>query len=293
MKKKTALIKAQLRLLKPILTNPESIKATRRLQDEAGKIMACRKVRITKCGFESFDACIASPRRAPQSSAILYLHGGGYTAGTLAYARGFGSILAHKTGYDTLCAGYRLAPEHPFPAALDDALEAYRFMLGKYKKILLCGESAGGGLCYALCARLKEQKLPLPAGIAAISPWTDLTQSGSSYEYNRDKDPILDRGNLRFSALSYAGGESLSNPLISPVFADLTELPDSLIFAGGDEMLLSDSEKLYFRLRECGCGAELKIAPEMWHAYILYGVYEAKGDLARLKIFADERLKNA
>ena len=290
MKKKTGLIRAQLKLLKPIITNPESIKATRALQDEAGKIMACRRVKIVKCAFENFDACIASPRRAPKDKAILYLHGGGYTAGTLTYARGFGSILAHKTGYDTLCAGYRLAPEHPFPDALEDALEAYRFMLKKYTRILLCGESAGGGLCYALCLRLKKQGLPLPAGIAAISPWVDLTQIGASYEYNRDKDPMLDRDNLRFSALSYANGISLSDPLISPAFADLSGLPDSVIFAGSDELLLSDAEMLYFRLREFGCSASLKIAPEMWHAYILYGVHEARGDLLNIKAFADERL---
>ena len=106
---------------------------------------------------------------------ILYLHGGGYTCGSLEYAKGFAATLADECGVRVFCAAYRLAPEHRYPAALDDALEAYRYLLKKgypARQILLCGESAGGGLIYALCLRLRAEKLPLPCGLIAISPWS-------------------------------------------------------------------------------------------------------------------------
>ena len=137
---------------------------------------------------------------------MLYLHGGGYTCGNLDYAKGFAATLADECGVRVFCAAYRLAPEDPFPAALDDAVVSYQYLLSKGygpNQILLCGESAGGGLCYALCLRLKQLKLPLPCGIIAISPWTDLTQSGATFDENRDNDPSLSKELLDFYSACY------------------------------------------------------------------------------------------
>lgn len=165
------------------------------------------------------------------------------------YAKGFGTILACQNKIPVCCVAYRLAPENAFPAALTDALNAYRFLiLEGYspENIILCGESAGGGLAYALALKLKEEKLEMPCGIIAVSPWSDLTLSGVSYDKNLENDPSMTKKRLKFYADCYTDQPEL--PLVSPLFGDLANLPPSLIFAGGDEILLSDSEELHERL---------------------------------------------
>jgi acetyl esterase/lipase len=173
--------KAQLALLRPLLSSL-SLKTTRKGQDMVGELvelMFKKQVIVKKHDFDLFKGSWIIPRDERRSGVILYLHGGGYTCGGLDYAEGFGSMLAAKTGCRVFCAAYRLAPENPFPAALDDVVVAYEYLLSKgYTQIALCGESAGSGLCYSLCAKLAEKELPAPCGIIAISPWTDLTSSG-------------------------------------------------------------------------------------------------------------------
>ena len=146
-------------------------------------------------------------------------------AGDISYARGYGTILCAKNGMDVFCAAYRLAPEAPYPAALEDAQQAYQYLLDSGympQEILLCGESAGGGLIYALVLQLRDQEKPLPACLIAISPWVDLTLSGKSYEENRQRDPSLTKERLAFFVRQYLReGETAENPLVSPLFADL------------------------------------------------------------------------
>ena len=223
---------------------------------------------------------------------VLYLHGGGYVAGDLEYARGFGSVLAAKNNVRVFCAAYRLAPEHPFPAALEDALAAYQLLLDtgyEGRQIMLCGESAGGGLIYSLAVRLKELGMPLPGGLIAISPWSDLTASGKSYQKNREKDPTMQEARLRFYAECYT--DEPANPLVSPLFADLNGMPPSLIFVGGDEIMLDDAALLHQKLLDAGCESLLTVTPDMWHGYILYGVSEAKRDLETIRHFLYEHLR--
>ena len=158
---------------------------------------------------------------------ILYLHGGAYVAGDIEYAKGFAGILAAETQQRVLSIAYRLAPENPFPAAVDDALAAYEYLLHNgYKAgdISLVGESAGGGLVYCLCQYIKQKNIPLPAALVGISPWTDLTFSGASYERNSKKDPSLSKDVLREHAEAYAKGQA-ANPLVSPIFGDLSGFP--------------------------------------------------------------------
>lgn len=282
-------VRKQLELLKSI-TADCSLETLRRGQDFLGSILtkAMHKlVTIEDCNFTAFDAAWVLPEDEFRKGVILYMHGGGYTCGNLEYAKGFASILAAELGIRVLCIAYRLAPENPFPAALDDAVEAYRYLLSSgfhAEEIALCGESAGGGLAYCLCLKLKEQGHALPGAIIAISPWVDLTASGQSYDYNKDSDPTLTKESLEFYASCYAPG-SASNPMVSPIFGDLNGLPPSLIFAGGSEILLDDSKTIHQRLIDAGCKSELIVADGMWHAYVLYCIKERACDIERINTF--------
>ena len=193
------------------------------------------------------------------------------------------------------CAAYRLAPENPYPAAVEDALTAFDYLLKKGyapRQILLCGESAGGGLIYALSLKLKQLGRELPCGLIGISPWVDLTGSGASYETNRDNDPSLTQELLEFYAKCYT--QDPTDPLCSPVRGDLTGLPPSLLFAGGDEILLDDARTLHDRLRKAGCRSKLLIAPERWHAYVLYCLQEnMEQDMEEINRFLTQNLSPA
>ena len=275
------LVRSQLNFFKPFVANC-SLEVTRKGQDKLGELMEAihwHDVIVHDHNFENFEGAWVIPKEERRSGAVLYLHGGGYTCGDLEYAKGFASTLAAECGVRVFCAAYRLAPETRFPGAVDDAEESYRYLLSKGytpEQICLCGESAGGGLIYALCLRLKERGLPLPCGIIAISPWVDLTASGESYVTNKDADPSLTEELLRFYAKCYA--DDVRAPEVSPLFAELDGLPPSLIFVGGDEILLDDSKRMHEKLLQSGCKSQLVIAPERWHAYVLYYLNENMSD---------------
>ena len=282
------LVRSQLNFFKPFVANC-SLEVTRKGQDKLGELMEAihwHDVIVHDHSFENFEGAWVIPKEERRSGAVLYLHGGGYTCGDLEYAKGFASTLAAECGVRVFCAAYRLAPETRFPGAVDDAEESYRYLLSKGytpEQICLCGESAGGGLIYALCLRLKERGLPLPCGIIAISPWVDLTASGESYITNKDADPSLTEELLRFYAKCYA--DYVRAPEVSPLFAELDGLPPSLIFVGGDEILLDDSKRMHEKLLQSGCKSQLVIAPERWHAYVLYMLNENMSDFDTINQF--------
>ncbi len=282
------LVRSQLNFFKPFVANC-SLEVTRKGQDKLGELMEAihwHDVIVHDHNFENFEGAWVIPKEERRSGAVLYLHGGGYTCGDLEYAKGFASTLAAECGVRVFCAAYRLAPETRFPGAVDDAEESYRYLLSKGytpEQICLCGESAGGGLIYALCLRLKERGLPLPCGIIAISPWVDLTASGESYITNKDADPSLTEELLRFYAKCYA--DDVRAPEVSPLFAELDGLPPSLIFVGGDEILLDDSKRMHEKLMQSGCKSQLVIAPERWHAYVLYMLNENMSDFDTINQF--------
>ena len=288
-------LRAQLAFLKPIVGS-FSLKTIRKGQDKIGELMSTKHKNMCyekAHEFGNFNASWIIPKDERRSGVILYLHGGGYTCGEIEYAKGFGSMLAVKMGVRVFCAAYRLAPENMYPAALDDALEAYKYLIDKgYSpdRITLCGESAGGGLCYALCLRLKDVGLPLPCSIIAISPWTDLTLSGESYETNKDVDPTMTKELLKFFADSYT--EDKRDPFVSPVFGDLSDMPPSLIYVGGDEIMLDDAKNLNNKLLEKGCFSRLYVTPERWHGYLLYGLEEDKKDFAYINKFLNKYMSN-
>lgn len=286
-------IRNQLLRLKPILNNC-SLETCRKGQDKIGELALTvnrKEVQVKPHDFSRFQGAWVLPRDLRRQGVILYLHGGGYACGGLEYALGFGSVLAKRFGVRVFCAAYRLAPEHPYPAALEDAVEAYRYLLSKGhrpERIALCGESAGGGLCYCLCLRCRELELPMPGSIIAISPWTDLTASGPSYEENRDVDPTMTRKQLDFYARCYGGDRE--DPLVSPLFGDLQGMPPSLIFVGGDEIMKSDAQELHQILRQSHCKSQLVVAPGRWHAYVLYGLPENESDYSLMNRFLNRYL---
>lgn len=286
-------VREQIRLIKPII-NKLSIDTARSIQDKLGefgeKTVAAR-INTTLVQMDGFEACFVSPKSGKDDkNIILYLHGGGYVAGNLKYARGFAGILAVETGRRVFSVAYRLAPENPFPAALEDAFAAYQYLLKQgydAKNISLVGESAGGGLLYALCLLLKQKGDKLPVSLVAISPWTDLTCSGSSYKTNIKKDPSLSEKALRLYAEAYAKGKE-RDPLVSPIYGDLSAFPPSLIFAGGDELLLDDSEMLTKELTDGGSQSELVVEDGLWHVYVLFKIPEAGKALNRISEFLNQ-----
>lgn len=285
-------ILSRMGLLRPLMETV-SLETVRNCQNKLGELMENRfrrELLDKEHTFEGFTAAWLLPRDTRREGVVLYLHGGGYVCGGLEYARAFGAMVASRCGVRVLAPAYRLAPEHPFPAALEDALESYRYLLGKGyapEKIALCGESAGGGLCYGLCLKLKELNLPLPGSIIAISPWTDLTLSGSSYQENAG-DPSISREQLEFYASCYCG--DFTDPLVSPMFGDLQRIPPSLIFAAENERMFSDAKDMAEALVNAGCAAELRAKPERWHAYLLYGLEEDREDMDRINEFLNRHL---
>ena len=283
-------VRSQMERLMPLFGSL-SLETARKGQNMVGELMEKlhrQQVMAKAHNFPDFPAAWILPKDERRQGVILYLHGGGYVCGDLEYAKGFGSTLAVQCGCKVFTIGYRLAPEHPFPAALEDSVTAYRYLLDKgYQPghITLCGESAGGGLCYSLCLKLREAGLPMPAGIIAISPWTDLTASGASYEENRERDPSMTQTLLDFFARNYT--EVRDHPLVSPLFADLSKMPPSSIFVGGDEIMKSDAVLLHEKLLDCGCKSELTLAEERWHGYLLYNLAEDRKDFDTVNHFLD------
>lgn len=284
-------IRSQITLLSPLLKSC-SLETLRKGQNKIGELMEAKyrkRVILKEHEFENFKGAWVMPKDERRQGVILYLHGGGYTCGGLEYALGFGSMLAVQGGTRVFCCAYRLAPEHRYPAALDDAFEAYQYLLRKGyapEHITLCGESAGGGLCYALCLKLREMKMKNPCGIIAISPWTDLTASGESYTENKEYDPSMTLEKLDFFAESYT--DDRNNPFVSPLFADLKGMPPSLIFVAENEIMFSDAKELHLKLKKSGSKSQLVAKQERWHAYILYGLDEDNKDFAHINRFLNQ-----
>ena len=308
MNRKYAFIRSQLNILKPIAAKC-SLGLVRRTQDSIGKLMAnsykdsvdCRHVKIG-----DLSCTMLTPSEQISDGVILYIHGGGYVGGNLDYACGFASVLAAKCGIRVFTLEYRLAPEYPYPTALDDVMDAYGYLLSDGydpSRIILCGESAGGGLCYALCQKLRDKMRTMPAGIIAISPWTDLTLCNESYKLNKKRDPSMTIEQLKYYADCYVYGGCVdsrgklvprtnlnladdvarkSEPRISPIFDSMEKMPESLIFVGGDEIMYDDAVLMHRKLIDSGCKSELVVAPELWHAYILYDLSDRAEDFNKI-----------
>ena len=201
---------------------------------------------------------------------ILHCHGGGYSTGSCLYARTLTSKLAASTSMDVLCFNYRLAPEHPYPAAPEDSMKAWNYlMLLGYgaRDVILTGDSAGGNLALSLMLRLKQEGRLLPRGLVLMSPWTDLTSSGESFLEKAELDPVLTNAYIDSMIKVYAPGEELTDPRISPLFGDFTGFPPVYIQVGENEILLSDSARLHQAFVEANVPVRMDIFPGMWHVF--------------------------
>jgi len=207
---------------------------------------------------------------AREDRTILYLHGGGYVMGSLGTHRELMARLSRTAQARVLGLDYRLAPEEPFPAALDDAEAAYRWLLDqgvRAETIVIAGDSAGGGLSVATLLRVRDAALPAPAGAVLFSPWTDLTGSGESMQTRAAADPMIAPDGILETAALYHGANDPRDPFVSPVFADLTGLPPLLIQAGGDEVLLDDATRLAANAARDGVRAELRVWQGAFHVF--------------------------
>jgi epsilon-lactone hydrolase len=204
---------------------------------------------------------------------ILYFHGGAYAIGTAALAVGLASEIARRAGTRVISVDYALAPERPYPAAVEDAVAAYRALLDDgvpAGQIVLAGESAGGGLAVAATVAIGAAGLPRPAAVYTASPWADLTTSGDSMAAKAEADPSVTPDGLRRRARDYAVGRDLADPGLSPVFADLTGFPPLLIQAGGNEVLLDDATRLATRAAAQQVAVTLEVTPEVPHVFVAF-----------------------
>ena len=211
-----------------------------------------------------------SPPGAPARS-LLYLHGGAYVSGAARTHRALTTQLAVRCGAQVLAPDYRLAPEHPFPAALEDAVAAWRALRAEApgRPLVLAGDSAGGGLALATALRLRELGEPLPLCLVLFSPWVDLGLAGLP-EAAPPGEALLSRAWLRASAAAYLAGQSPQQPLASPVLADLRGLPPLLVQVGSDELLLADAQRLAARAEAAGVRVRLEVYPGLWHVFQLH-----------------------
>ncbi|MDX1635119.1 MAG: alpha/beta hydrolase [Marinobacter sp.] len=223
------------------------------------------------CRFETTSHGEVPVTRVSHASSggdvVLYFHGGGYVLGSAATHRGLTGHLAKASGATLIVPDYRLAPEHPYPAAVEDAMAVYQALLNNGiapGRIALAGDSAGGGLSLALAMRLRDEGQPMPASLTLFSPWTDLTNSQLTAP---DCEPVLTHGWIDKAARLYVDGESATTPLISPVYGDLTGLPPMLIQVGSQEILLNDAQRLADRALNQGVDTTLEIYNSLWHVF--------------------------
>lgn len=202
---------------------------------------------------------------ATDDAVVLYLHGGGYVSGSPQTHRTYAGNLALGAGVPVVTLDYRLGPEDPFPAGLNDALLAFDQLAPA--RVAIAGDSAGGGLTLATAVALRDRAGAMPAALLLVSPWTDLTQTALSYETRADADPMLSAASLTEMADAYLAGADPRSPLASPFFADHTGLPPTRIDVGDSEVLLDDSAVLAERMREAGVAVELQVWDEMIHVF--------------------------
>ena len=242
-------------------------------------------------GVPGIQAAVAQSRA---DRCVLYFHGGGYCIGTATLYRDFLWRIAAVTRAQVLFFEYRLAPEHPFPAALDDALAAYRWLVARFDRrhVAFVGDSAGGGLVLATLLRLRDEGVELPCAAASLSPWTDLTLSGASMRENAEADPMLDPDNLPELVRNYCAAADPRNPYISPIYGDPAGLPPTLIHAGSDEILRDDAVRMAENMRAAGREVELDVWEQMPHVWHLYArlIPEGRRAVARIGEFLQARM---
>ena len=287
----------------------EDIKKQRSSQDLFGSISTLSKdIVVQELSPRGIPAEWVFPEfKHDKDRVVFYCHGGGYTCGSLKYARVIASKLAVHTGIPVMSFEYSLAPEHPYPAALEDALVIWNYIMQLgfgAREVIVVGDSAGGNLALELILKLKSQKRILPKGLVLMSPWTDMTMSGETYETCKDIDPLLTKEYIQTCRYSFVGLNEkyneeetkikideadldYANPDFSPLFADLEGFPPTLIQVGSNEILKSDSIRLYEKLLSLGVQAVLEEYDDAWHVFQMMPLKKAVIAMDSIGRFAD------
>jgi len=256
-----------------------------------------KEIQIKSTMLDNIPADWIIPSNPIKDRVILYLHGGGWVIGAPITHRGLNSTIVNATGIKILSIDYRLAPEHPFPAALEDCVSAYKWLLSngfKSDHIIIAGDSAGGNLTLTTLLKLRDQGIDLPAGAICLSPATDLTLSDDSYFENAETDPILSDIGVFWWMVIYFAGEDPRNPYISPLFGDLKGLPPILVQASICEMLYSDATRFVEKAKEAGVNAILQSWDDMVHVFqgTRYELLpEAKNAINKIADFTNQLFK--
>ena len=251
--------------------------------------------------IESVD-CDSVPSewvRAPganENKILLHFHGGGYVIGHPNGYRNYNSRVSEATGARVLAVDYRLAPEHPFPAAVDDTLAAYKWVLAQGydpAQIGFMGESAGGGLVFATLLMARDDGTPLPGAAVTISPWIDLANTGDAHTFNAENDPMIAPTVLDTFAAAYLKETGPKTPLASPLYSELRDLPPIYLLAGSTEVLLDDARSMFMKLSRAGVDTTMEVAPNMPHIWPIfaYQLPEGRSAIARIAAFINAKLQ--
>ncbi|MBS6366866.1 MAG: alpha/beta hydrolase [Clostridiales bacterium] len=293
--KQTSAILAALRAIhsaaSPDSMEPEDLERQRKGQELLGRLITP----MLGLSWEPFELACGIPaawvrpkRGHTPHQVILYCHGGGYTSGNLGYSRILATKLANTVGCDVLAFEYRLAPEHPYPAPLEDALAVWDDLMYLgigARDVILVGDSAGGNLALTLTMALRDTGRRLPGRLVLLSPWTDLTASGASYETCRELDPVLTQDYIYAVRQAYAPDRNWRDPMLSPLFGDFRQFPPTLIQVGEYEILYSDSERLRDEMVRQGIPCCLQCWPELWHVFQMVPMKKATEAMEQIGAF--------
>ncbi|MBT8091872.1 MAG: alpha/beta hydrolase [Gammaproteobacteria bacterium] len=266
----------------------------RRKLDSFGRLLKkAMGVKVEPTEINGLYAEWLRPKKANSDGVLLYLHGGAYVLGSCSTHRKMVSHIARAAGIKALLPEYRLAPEHKFPAAIEDAVGVYRALLASgvgAENIVIGGDSAGGGLTIATLLSLRHAGDPMPRAAILLSPFLDVTASGESAQTRADKDPWFHADDISAVVRNYCSEEEVRHPMVSPVFANVAGLPPTFIQVGDHEILLSDSTRFADNMREAGCDVEIEVWPEMWHVWQLFvgKMPESRQAIAKIANFIRE-----
>jgi monoterpene epsilon-lactone hydrolase len=287
-----------------LLKNNANTKMKERVEDSrkslellASLVKLPKDVKIDNVNIEGMDAVWISVPESETDKIVLYLHGGGYMQGSLTSHQDLAARISRAAQAKVLVVDYRLAPEHPFPAAIEDSVKSYKWLIGNQKippnKIVIAGDSAGGGLTLVTLIKLRDDKISLPAAGICLSPWTDLALTGNSLIRNAKIDPFLKFYDLVFMAELYVGDNDPENPYISPLYAELHNLPSILIHVGTAEIIEDDSIRFAEKAKEAGVDVTIEVFDDMIHVFQAFSEWASEGQEAIEKIgeFIQEKLR--
>lgn len=244
--------------------------ARQRLDRLGGMVRVASGVNVETAEVTGLRAEWLRPRQATPGKVLLYLHGGAYVLGSCQSHRHMVSYLARESHVDALLPEYRLAPEHPFPAAVDDAVAVFRWLISQgygADDIVVSGDSAGGGLAVAMMLALRDTGGPMPKAAFLLSPWLDLSASGETIETRKEQDPWFNPKDMPTVAKFYCADDEVRHPLVSPVYAQMHGLPTTHVQVGNDEILLSDATRLVEGIVASGGNAEIEVFDKLWHVF--------------------------